>query len=241
MNHRSSTQMEAKANGFDRPKRTRHFTLIELLAAMGILVVMMLVLFRLLGSAQQAWTTSNSHAEVFENARIALDIISRDIQSAVARQNDVPGSNIQFRQEAADKLWFVSARGSGVPCELAEIGYQLNTTTNCFERAIEDSTSANWNLYGARDSADKQGGYQRVVGGVLALNFVCTGPDASVNWTTDKEHAYLPGSVTVELTLMDSKSMALWARLPVGSTTRTTIEKRAARTFSKTIFLDNRT
>lgn len=65
------------------PKSVRQaFTLVELVVAMAIFSLMMMVLINIFTSSQRVWSTTAARNEMFENARIALDIMSRDLQVA---------------------------------------------------------------------------------------------------------------------------------------------------------------
>ena len=71
-----------------KPSVRRAFTLIELSLAMGILALIMLVMMQFFIEAQKAWTGSYNRAEVFDNAAIAMDLISRDLQCAYYKYQD---------------------------------------------------------------------------------------------------------------------------------------------------------
>ncbi len=77
----------SKSNGKRMGSRSA-FTLIELSLAMGILAVIMLVMMQFFSEAQQAWTSSYNRAEIFDNASIAMDLISRDLQCAYYKSQD---------------------------------------------------------------------------------------------------------------------------------------------------------
>jgi type II secretion system protein J len=221
-----------------RSRLRRPFTLLEMLIAMAVLAVIMLILFRFFANVQDAWSVSMNTTELYENARVALDIVTRDLQAAVAKANDIPGQHIRFHQAAGDKLWFIT---SGDPSDAAkssliEVGYRLND--NHFERAFVDDTNANWNIYGPRDDASHQDGYLKVIGAVLQESFVCY--DASLSpYTPNNEgnETFLPSMVSITLRLIDSKSFELWKRLPEAQ--RPELEQKVSRTFRKTIYLGN--
>jgi len=220
----------------------RCFTLVELMAAIAILVLLMYMLFRFISSAQTAWSLTNSSTEVYEKARIAFDLITRDLQAAVARSDDVPGRHIRFKQNAADELTFVSCtqptRGS--LSDFCEVGYHLDTYT--FERALVDSPTCGWNIYETNPSegtVNDQTGFQKVIGGVLSMGFVCY--DDSMNtatWSGMNYETSLPFAVQVTMRLMDDQSFKTWQT--VSGAARTDVENRAARSFTKMVFLGNR-
>src|SRR5258707_7550848 len=62
--------------------RQRGFTLIELLTAMGIFLIVCGAAFTLLGSSQQRYKTESQVLTSFQEARLALDQIVRDVNDA---------------------------------------------------------------------------------------------------------------------------------------------------------------
>jgi len=232
-------------------QRYQHcFTLIEMLAAMAIFVVIMFALFRFMVSAQQVWSMTNSSAEVYNNARIAMDLIGRDLQGAVARSNDWwkadgEGKDITFDASSA-KLLFVTV---GEPASkyatsnIIEVGYRLdpdNITT--LQRRLRDNKDDNWGPYGDRDSfasdpapePDEDTGdtgdtdWQDIIDAVIGLEFTVFNPDNNP----------LPDLVQVELTLLDRNAMKLYDKLTGAARDR--IVERHARTFTRTFFLGGR-
>lgn len=67
---------------------TSYFSLIELITAMVVFTLIMAVMMGLFRSAQQSWTRSNERTTIFENANLAMDLISRDLQCAVYDAGD---------------------------------------------------------------------------------------------------------------------------------------------------------
>ncbi len=64
-----------------RPRR-RGFTLVELLVSMSILSVMLLMLSQLLSQVQQTWNYSEGRVSQFREARVAFDIITKNLSQA---------------------------------------------------------------------------------------------------------------------------------------------------------------
>lgn len=60
----------------------RGFSLIELMVAMGILSVLMLMMTALLDQVQKSWRYSESRVSQFREARVAFDLISKNIGQA---------------------------------------------------------------------------------------------------------------------------------------------------------------
>jgi len=217
-------------------RMARGFTLVEMMASMGLLVFLMLILFRFFGNMQAAWTTSMSSVELYEDARIAMDVIIRDLDTAMITYNDIPGQHIRLHQAGPSTLWFVT---SGVTTDTAEssiieVGYRLHA--HRLQRAFVDDSCESWSIYGERDDADDQFGYQTVVRGVVGLQFICY--DKNMQQYMPSQDATPPAMISVVLTLLDPRTFRLWERM---STSRQVeLQQKSARTFRKTISLTGR-
>ena len=63
-------------------KKIKHcFTLLELLVSMGVFAILMLALMQFFSSAQTIWTTSNAKTDMYENAKIAMNLIAADLMN----------------------------------------------------------------------------------------------------------------------------------------------------------------
>lgn len=60
----------------------RGFSLIELMVAMGILSVLMLMLTMVLDQVQQSWTRAESRISQFREARVAFDIMTKNLSQS---------------------------------------------------------------------------------------------------------------------------------------------------------------
>jgi type II secretory pathway pseudopilin PulG len=63
--------------------RNKHFTLIELLMAMSIFLILSVIMMRFFNSAQQIWSKTSQRNAVYSDARIALDLMARELQTAM--------------------------------------------------------------------------------------------------------------------------------------------------------------
>jgi len=148
------------------------FTLIEVVVAMTVFSIMMLVMIRIFLSAQTAWSKASARTEMFENARLAMDLMARDLQSAYYENGKVPfwlkefndaassGGSGEFRNEL---LCFVSTtpvpQSSNNSSRQFEVGYQLyycenhaNANAGWLMRSVTGDTSgAKWNFYRDND------------------------------------------------------------------------------------------
>jgi len=209
------------------------FTLVETLVSLAVLSVIMLTICRFFANAQAVCTASLNRTELYQSARVLLEIVTSDLQTATAKRDDIPGQHIYLHQPSADSLWYVSVGDAGpaARCSLLEVGWRLKE--NQIERAFVSDSCTSWNIYGARDDASAQDGYQQVVEGVMSLSFLCY--NASSVQYTPTQATSLPTRVIVVVKLMDDKSFRLWQRLPVDQ--RVDLERRVCRTFRKSVSL----
>ena len=125
------------------PFRKIYFTLVELVVTMAVFIVLLGIVLNFYNTVFNATSSSTGNSMMFENARIALDLITRDFQCiyykkdatpfwhwAPANPASPPGSWEQYRNEL---LAFVSA--TDIPpneaiSNLCEIKYQLYYSTN---------------------------------------------------------------------------------------------------------------
>jgi type II secretion system protein J len=214
-----------------QPPRQRAFTLLELLLATTLVVVIALLAYKFFSNLQNVWRHSAGRTATHEDARLALELVARDLQRAVARADDRPGLHILINQPSETQLWFVTdaAADSTASCSFVEVAYRL--ADDCLQRAFVDQSCSAWNIYGDRDDADDQGGYRTVIDGVVGLRFVCY--DGQYIVTTPDQTHQMPTLIEIRLSILDAQDLARWKALP--SADRPAFEKRAARTFWKTV------
>ncbi len=225
-----------------------NFTLIELLAAMGIFTIIMLIVFQMLASSQKVWSLSETNTRIYENARIALDVITRDLQCAIASNRhggEIPfWTGIHNASTGEDLLAFVSAvdPSTSADSKLCEIIFHNDTTNNELKRSVVDDGSANWDFYGQTTDTNLftvSSGRQTVIRGVDNLFFICYEADGDVIGDTDADDipdtnttvTTLPAAVYVSITLFDPKLSDVWGNLPDAK------KNQSRRTFTKMIYL----
>lgn len=212
-----------------------HFTLIELLVAMGVFTIIMLIVFQMLASSQRVWSLTETNTRIYENARIALDIITRDLQCAVASNRHEGEIPFWTGDSSGDKLAFVSAvpTTSSAKSKLAEVILHHDTTNDTFDRSVvfdHTSTSgenSDWDFYGTTSGTDWFTPDRRtVIRGVDDLYFVCYEADGTV--LANGTHNELPAAVYVSITLFDPK---------LDSNAPDAVRDKTKRTFTKMIYL----
>lgn len=80
--------------------RMRPFSLVELMVAMGMLVIMMGFLFQFVIGAQRIWSASNRNASTFTDAQLVFSLIERDLHNAIFQYaEEFPGRGIPMYME----------------------------------------------------------------------------------------------------------------------------------------------
>jgi prepilin-type N-terminal cleavage/methylation domain-containing protein len=65
-------------------KKNNGFTLIELMVAVGLMVLLLGIVFNIFTSASEVMTRTEATMEMFQNARVIFDIMSQDLTNARA-------------------------------------------------------------------------------------------------------------------------------------------------------------
>jgi type II secretory pathway pseudopilin PulG len=146
------------------------FSLLEMTVAFAVFLILITIILRLYSAAFSVTVKASNQSLIFENARIAMDIIARDLQSIYYRNeatpfwhwkpDSKPASWGDYRNEL---LAFISATSlspnDNCVSSLSEIKYQLYYSTNktksnngWLRRSVtgdHTSTAANgkWNFY----------------------------------------------------------------------------------------------
>ena len=69
----------------------RYYTIVEVMVAMGIFIVMMTIMMQFFTSAQKVWNASSKRNILYADARVAMNVMTREIQSMVY-DNDTGGT-----------------------------------------------------------------------------------------------------------------------------------------------------
>ncbi len=219
----------------------RPFTLIELITAMAVFVVLMGVMMKFFQEAQQAWSLSSQRAMVYDNARVAMDLITRDLQAAYYKKDVTP-----FWHSTTDVLGFISATpmpqvDSTSPFH--EVQYKLED--DWLKRSVTGNQSGNFDYHTNFDTAfSTREDFVEIVPYVTDLKFTCynnkvvnpTIPQADIDLTN------FPFIVMVELTLLDKNSWEKWKAFLAGSANdaANALKENQERTFTKMIFMGER-
>lgn len=88
-------------------RKTYHFTLVELLVAMGVFCLLLMVSMQIFGGAQKLWVSSEQKNEAFAAARIAMEFVASRIQGH-AYSDDMP-FEIACTAEGDYRIFFPTA------------------------------------------------------------------------------------------------------------------------------------
>lgn len=138
-------------------KNIKLFTLIELITAMAIFSILMVVMMKFFNEAQQAWTKTSQQSLVYENARVAMDLIARDLQCIIYESEKTPflhrARMPSWTPAQRETLCFITA--TPVPegvysSTVCELNYQLANDTNdegWLMRSCTGNDTNKWNYY----------------------------------------------------------------------------------------------
>ncbi len=123
------------------------FTLIELLTSIAILLILVGMLTVAFNTASNTWRAAEKDVERFQDARLALDLIARDLQQAFV------STNVPF-YGSTNGLAFVAANVDDTKyLDLAETIYVLSNNAppyTLYRRTstwTNATTSVNWDFY----------------------------------------------------------------------------------------------
>lgn len=154
--------------------RTVHFTLMEMIISMGVFVLLVTIAIRFYNTSFSATSNAIGNNMVFENSRIALDMITRDLQTIYYKNDAIPfwhwapedpeDPPASWEEHRNGFLAFVSAtdlpQNSNCVSSLNEIKYERYYSTNktdsnngwlrrstTGDRNSLDENNPKWNFY----------------------------------------------------------------------------------------------
>src|SRR5882672_12316666 len=102
-----------------RSKRQPGFTLIELLVALGIFLLVTGAAFTLLGSSQKQYQSESQVLTSFQEARLALDQIVRDVNDAGYPPPTYFVSGAPEQSASSPFAWSLAAGYPNTSCQIA--------------------------------------------------------------------------------------------------------------------------
>jgi len=207
------------------------FTLIELLVSMAVMAILVVLFVQMLTMGMSAWNSGRSQADNFSQARVALDVIARDLATAAVRK-DLPAF---FDASSSPALTFYTEQQGLIATNttgnrpLSRVFYQvtnggdgsslLRRSANGFNFGDEVGYSpAVWGVVMATNST-----FDADIGrGVLVMKHQFIGTNglnvlpAGVNnaWTNSTNSPALPGikslrALTISMAVVDGETLKL--------------------------------
>ena len=244
-------------------KIKRFFTLLEMVVTLAVFLILVAIVLTFYDTVFKVSSSSSNTSRAFENARVALDIITRDIQCIYYKNEMIPfwhkGETVSYAEEYQnDLLAFISAtplpQSDNISSKLCEVKYQLYNHSDLNEanagwilRSITgDDCGDTWNFYDNFDvdsdgatnaftaNDDSSAPYQRLIPYVTDLTFECYDKAGGIIDDLESDSTKFPYSIQVELSLMDSTA---WEKYKTEGADQLIIEAQNKRTFTKTIFI----
>ncbi|MCC5847193.1 MAG: prepilin-type N-terminal cleavage/methylation domain-containing protein [Verrucomicrobia bacterium] len=135
------------------------FTLMEVMVSSALTLVILAMLFGILMGAMNAWQTGSSRLQENADARMALDLIARDLQSMVVRQTTIdqewlvsgpvvtPGDPTgTSNPHTSNWLMFFSPsldRDAGQEGDIVAVSYRVG-----YQDPMTNNTDSNYKLFG---------------------------------------------------------------------------------------------
>ena len=115
-----------------RKRNNKGFTIVELLTAMGVLAIILFSIGVIFGQIDKVWQETAKRMQVYQNARIAIDLMTEDISNAIYQGAHTSSSLRNFSgtsggtaQNPLDEVIFWTMRGDGAH----KVGYRINNGT----------------------------------------------------------------------------------------------------------------
>ena len=91
------------------------FTLLEVLVSMGVFSLLMLALMQFFSAAQGVWERTGNKAELFDSAKVAMDILANDLTCAYYERDYDPNQFQFFNISSSDtsKIVFAAQKEGG--------------------------------------------------------------------------------------------------------------------------------
>jgi type II secretory pathway component PulJ len=184
------------------PSKKRSFTLIEILVASVILVIIVGSMTIIFLQANKSWTETEARLQVYQNAREALNTMSRDITCAYQSSSTI----VKFNYDGTT-LYFTAAVNTNYGTneyDLSIVGYRMSSTaTNTLEKYKEDYNGTQTSGWTAT-----AGNWNPLAENITSLDFEFY-DDTTSAWVTSwnsGSKAYLPQAVKIQISAQDKQN-----------------------------------
>jgi prepilin-type N-terminal cleavage/methylation domain-containing protein len=245
-------------------KRTRAFTLIEMLVALAITSVLVILLVNVVAAALAVWEQGRNQIDTFVNARQVLGRIADEISGGIAAPSP---RVVEFSENlpsirgttapattTSENVFFVAPYPNVSSGDLCIISYRHNADTRTLERGFIESQLAwkNGNATRYQSSAYSSSDWQwRVIAnGVLEFEIqsysqqdlddnASPSPTPIASWssTTSTPPGNAPRQIIIRIKVVDDRTLVKLAGLSPGNATYDRLVNRAARQFTASAML----
>lgn len=158
------------------------FTIIEMLAALIVFGVLMFALFTAYNHANRAWLLGERRVETFQDARLALETMSRELETAIATSNGLTGVALTFiNRNAATTIpgnGLSGCAANAAPADLVATPpndqlFFIGSASDTTGQSYHDLTEYGYYVVYATDSYQtmKKGGYYLIRHMATASNY----------------------------------------------------------------------
>lgn len=188
-------------------KKYNGLTLIELLVVMAVSTILFISLYTVFKSGADAWSKAKARLEIYQNARVVLDQLSRELPGAFVDATNATFTGVNGTDDD-DTVEFVTRLGDSI----YKLKYQLDPDTNkkiLLRKYIKDPpdyTNTDYeNVLNEPDGIEE--GIVDFGFNINKINFRYYKTSIS-DWTIDgtwSDTTTLPEAVKIELELVDSE------------------------------------
>ena len=219
-------------------KNLKLFTLIELAVSIAIFLIILAIVINFYGTAKNAWSISDSKRQAFEDGRMALELISRDLQSVYYTANTAP---FWFKSKTSTGEWhdtqsinFISLIDLGSETDssgMYEVKYYLwypedsvsSDSDGWLMRSITGDSSPKWNfadyplsvgISGSNNAFtannDSSEVANKLIPFVTKMEFNCFNRTGTAITPTQNSPQELPYSVEVRIFILPKSEWLKW-------------------------------
>ncbi len=160
------------------------FTLIEIMVATVVMVILVGLVVQITSNVLNAWNRASGKLAANEEARIAMDLLTQDLQTAVFRNNGqqwlrvegpIDPNGIYNNQTVSLKLFSpaldrpkLDANGNRIPGDICAIGYRL-----AYKESFSSNTKSGPNTYALyRSIIDPRTTFESLLGNPNQLELI---------------------------------------------------------------------
>jgi prepilin-type N-terminal cleavage/methylation domain-containing protein len=228
-------------------RRSRAFTLPELLVALAITSLLVLLLGNIVSAALKVWQQGRNRLDTFANARFILNRIGDEIIGATTQQGRVQFvENYSFSPgptataTTSENVFFVAPYPNAKAGDLCVIAYALDSTTHRLQRAFKDSDQA-WTV--AASTRYRAAGYSNalewrtIANGVLEFEIQAYSqadvdtpsptPVPTAAWDSESAGGKTPRHIILRLKVVDDKTAVALGSLAPGPAYDRLVQEKA--------------